>query len=55
MSRQSAATIESPDVVGLMRCNPHGQRQLHVWADGGYPDIAQEKQTENEQPCECAL
>lgn len=37
MSRQAAATIESPDVVGLLRgFAPHGKRHLHVWVDGGY-------------------
>lgn len=51
MSR--AAKIDAPDVVGLMRCNPHGKRQLHVWADGGYPDVAGGH--EDDQPCECAL
>ncbi len=40
MSRNAAAQIEQPDVVGLMRCNPHGKRQLHVWAEGGYADGA---------------
>ncbi len=58
MSRKAAGAIESPDVVGLMRCNPHGKRQLHVWADGGYPGIAQRYDDEDAteaQPCECAL
>lgn len=48
------AKVESPDVVGLMRCNPHGKRQLHVWADGGYDGAAQGGR-EDEMPCECAL
>lgn len=51
MSRN--AELVQPDVVGLMRCNPHGRRQLHVWADGGYPDCGDE--LESPMPCECAL
>lgn len=51
MSR--AAKIDSPDAIGLMRCNKHGKRQLHVWADGGYSDVRGGE--EDEQPCECAL
>ena len=51
MSR--AAKIDSPDVVGLMRCNPKGKRQLHVWADGGYDGALGGR--EDDQPCECAL
>lgn len=50
------AEVTSPDVVGLMRCNPHGQRQLHEWVDGKYdvkPDDACDPT--DEQPCECAL
>jgi hypothetical protein len=30
MSRNAAATLEEPDVVGLMRCHARGKRQLHV-------------------------
>lgn len=52
MSRKAEATLSSPDVVGLMRCNPHGKRQLHVWADGGYSGQLGER--EDELPCECA-
>lgn len=52
MSRN--AEIESPDVVGLMRCNPHGQRQLHAWADGEYGEIDDDAM-ENPPPCDCAL
>lgn len=52
MSRRALPTIDSPDVVGLMRCHPHGKRQLHVWADGGYEPA---KEVETMQPCECAL
>ena len=55
------AVVQSPDVVGLMRCNPRGQRQLHVWADGGYAlkpggwsgGAADDEGGEN-MPCECA-
>jgi len=53
MSRRAAPNIEEPDVVGLMRCNPHGKRQLHVWADGGY-DGCQLGGREDSAPCECA-
>lgn len=54
MSRRAEATLTSPDVVGLMRCNPHGKRQLHVWADGGY-DGERLGDREDAMPCECAL
>lgn len=50
MSRN--AQVDSPDVVGLMRCNPHGKRQLHVWAEGGYGEVC--SSTEPEQDCECS-
>jgi hypothetical protein len=46
------ANIEVPDVVGLMRCNPHGKRQLHVWAEGGYGACRGGR--EDPMPCECA-
>lgn len=36
MSRNAAENIDSPEVVGLMRCNIQGRRQLHEWADGKY-------------------
>ena len=52
MSRRAESTIESSDVVGLMRCHPHGKRQLHLWVDGGYEAM---RETESETPCECAL
>lgn len=53
MSRRAEPGLDSPDVVGLMRCNPMGKRQLHVWADGGYGgELGPE--TENPLPCECA-
>lgn len=60
MSRRAHPTLESPEVVGLMRCNPHGKRQLHVWADGGYPDIPKSLSRADDEgldnmPCECAL
>lgn len=54
MSRNAEKNLSSPDVVGLMRCNPHGKRQLHVWAEGGY-DGERLGGREDEQPCECAL
>lgn len=50
------AQIDNPEVVGLMRCNPHGKRQLHVWARGGYPDlkVPQEEDEDLEvMPCDC--
>lgn len=52
MSRN--ANIESPTAVGLMRCNPHGKRQLHEWADGQYGDIDDDA-TDNPLPCDCAI
>lgn len=52
MSRNSEVT--APDVVGLMRCNPHGQRQLHKWADGDYGEIDNDAM-DVETPCDCAL
>jgi len=52
MSRN--AEVNNPEVVGLMRCNPHGKRQLHVWADGGY-DGDKLGGSEDSMPCECAL
>ncbi len=36
MSRRALPLLTSPRSTGLMRCNPHGQRQLHTWADGLY-------------------
>lgn len=54
MSRNAATSIDSPDVVGLMRCNAHGKRQLHVWAEGGYGDVRRGGR-EDPMPCECAL
>ena len=53
MSRAAAPTIESPDVVGLMRCNPPGKRQLHVYVEGGYG--ATDGGREDDMPCECSL
>lgn len=57
MSLGAEANIESPDVVGLMRCNPHGKRQLHVWAEGGYELKPSNSDDDNgdAMPCECAL
>lgn len=53
MSRN--AQVEAPDVVGLMRCSPHGKRQLHVWADGGYGALdPMSCGREDAMPCECA-
>lgn len=50
-----SAEVDVPDVVGLMRCNPHGKRQLHVWADGGYDEQDLDKGTgiEEGKPCGC--
>mgnify|MGYP001583448261 CR=1 FL=1 len=53
MSRN--AEVDSPDVVGFMRCNPHGKRQLHVWAEGGYEGGLGGRDDEEEMPCECVL
>lgn len=52
MSRN--AEIDVPDVVGLMRCNPRGKRQvhLHVWNDA--PAKADDD-ARDAMPCECAL
>ena len=50
------AEIDSPDVVGLMRRNPQGKRQLHlhVWSDA--PPVAPTADDGREAvPCECAL
>lgn len=54
ISRNAAATITTPDVVGMLRNNPPGQRQLHEWADGAYGDIDDEE-GETAMPCDCAL
>lgn len=56
MSRLAEPGLTAPDVVGLMRCAPHGRRQLHVWAEDAYPrqlDLFEER--DNPMPCECAL
>lgn len=53
MSRRAEATIENPEMVGLMRCFPHGRRQLHVWVDRGCPKDGMGR--EEQMPCECAL
>ena len=53
MSRRAEPNLTSPDVVGLMRCNPPGKRQLHVWADGGY-EAQSLGGREDSMPCECA-
>lgn len=62
MSRNAVGSIGSPDVVGLMRCNPHGRRQLHIWAEGGYevsPASGRVRYDDDDErdamPCECAL
>lgn len=58
MSRNAVAGITTPDVVGLMRCNDHGRRQLHVWAEGGYAGASgrtDDEDSREAQPCECAL
>ena len=54
MAMSQNAELDAPDVVGLMRCNPRGKRQLHlhVWDDASpTPD----KDTREALPCECAL
>lgn len=54
-----SAELTSPDVVGLMRRNKAGLRQLHVWAEGGYPDLLPDEWDDEDSreamPCECAL
>ena len=52
MSRN--AQIDSPDVVGLMRCLPAGKRQLHlhVWNDDATACVREERVSVD---CECAL
>jgi len=50
MSQQ--ARVDVPDVVGLMRCNEHGKRQLHVWANGDYESVRAGAELESD--CECA-
>jgi hypothetical protein len=58
MSRNAIDDITTPDVVGLMRCNDHGKRQLHVWVEGGYGGACGTMDAEDSreaQPCECAL
>jgi hypothetical protein len=54
MSR-NATEVTTPDVVGLMRCNPPGFRQLHEWVDGKYDDQPITYEVDNPMPCECAL
>lgn len=54
MSRN--AQIDSPYAVGLMRCNPHDKRQLHLYAadpDGYLAGCRGGR--EDALPCECAL
>jgi len=50
------AELDAPDVVGLMRCNPHGKRQLHlrVWTDDA-PTACGPDEGRDAMPCECAL
>ena len=50
LAMEANAEIDSPDVVGLMRCMPHGKRQLRVW-NGERPTFAREPDA---MPCECA-
>ena len=58
MSRRAAPDLTS-ESAGLMRCNPHGKRQLHVWHEGGYdgltPVASQEMNETLSLPCECAV
>lgn len=53
MSRN--ARLDSPDVVGLMRCLPAGKRQLHlhVWNDS--PVLCGANDSRELIDCECAL
>ena len=53
------AKVEAPNRVGLMLCNPHGKRQLHVWAEQGYEGLRSSDEGDLEDarsmvPCECA-
>ncbi len=52
---RNATEVTTPDVVGLMRCNPPGKRQLHEWADGKYDAADLSYELDNPLPCECAL
>lgn len=52
MSRN--AQLDAPDIVGLMRCNPPGKRQLHlhVWQESAPSSCDDDRDA---MPCECAL
>lgn len=56
MSREAFDGLDVPDVVGLMRCNPAGRRQLHlhVWQDDA-PTGETADDARDAIPCECAL
>lgn len=51
MEERASETIDTPDVVGLLRNAPHGKRQLRMWASGNAPCPAGPV----DMPCECAL
>lgn len=56
MSRAAIDGVDVPDVVGLMRCNRKGSRQLHEWVDGKYAGLG--PLFDEERPsmsCECSL
>jgi hypothetical protein len=58
MRMSQNAVIESPDVVGLMRCNKAGNRQLHLYVFPDRPDTKvcePDDDDRKDMPCECAL
>jgi hypothetical protein len=55
MALSTNAEIDSPDVVGLMRCNPNGKRTLHLHVFGDGACGTDEETMRDGMPCECAL
>lgn len=54
MSRN--AEIDEPDVVGLMRCNPKGKRQLHLYVwDDAPSQCSTDDGDRDAMPCDCSL
>lgn len=56
VAMSAGAKLTAAESTGLMRCNPHGKRQLHVWAAGGYPELPPDDPEDMAEamPCECA-
>lgn len=56
LAMSEGARLTAEDSTGLMRCNPRGARQLHVWNAGGYPDLPPDdpEGLAEDMPCECA-